>query len=127
MRLGKRGKKFFLHHQLKEWDKKERALRERIWAAKYRYLRENPYRLFIGRVELELEAQYTLWSEGDFYRLALPTCLILQIGLHKAPHVALLVKKLRSWHPNWSHQALTTVAVQYRLEGAYCTVEGHRV
>ena len=75
-----------MYHQLKEWAKKERELKERIGAVKLGFFRNNPYRLFIGRIDLELQAQAALRAEGIAYQLALPTCLIYRIGRHKAPH-----------------------------------------
>ena len=127
MRLGKRGKKFLVYHQLKVWNRKERELRERIGIAKVSFLVDNPRRLYLGRIDLELEAQAALRAEGIVYCLALPTCLIYRIGRHKAPHISFLIKRLRTLHPTWTLEVATFTAVQYRLTGAYCTVEGRVV
>ena len=124
MKLGKKGRKFLVYHQLKEWDRKERELRERIGVVKLSFLVDNPHRIFIGRIDLELEAQAALRAEGIVYWLALPTCLIYRIGRTKAPHISLLVKRLRTRHPTWTQEVLTFTAVQYRLTGAYCIVDG---
>ena len=116
-RLGKKGRKFLEHHRRKEWHRKRKILGRQIWNAKVHILDENPFRVFISRVDLELAAQSRLLGEGVSYLLQLPPCLVFQIGIYRIPPVALLATRLQTLEPTWDLSLVFKTAVEYRLGG----------
>ena len=120
-RLGERGKRFFQHGILRNWQQKERRLQRIIEIETREFFRGNPHRSFISVPPLRNLVQARVRDIWDCdSALVLESGLIYRIRQVRIPHIALIYKEVRYRNRSCrvSHFDLSSWAVQLRLEGA---------